>query len=500
MQMRGPDVIREQTDVAILGAGFSGSLLALMLARQRDVVLLERGRHPRFALGESSTPLANLALEEISRDFDLPWLLPLAEYGTWKQTYPDIPVGLKRGFTFAKHHAGRAFEPDALHRNELLVAASPADAVADTQWLRADFDHFLVQKVLEAGLPYHDRTSIGYIDPGPPWKVTGHREGERVEITARFLVDASGAGGALARSLGIPTEPTSLVTYSWAVFSHFEGVERWHDVVAEAGGRVDDYPYRADDAALHHILDEGWMYVLGFDNGVTSAGFLVDGWWQYPDRALTPEQQWQRLLDRYPSVARHLRGARLLRPIERTGRLQRQAQKVIGKGWALLAPAAYTMDALFSTGNAHSLMTMQRLARILIEERGREAEALESWYARALKREIAFVDLLVSTAYSALRCFPLFAAWTMYYFAGAIAAEERRRQGKAEPREEFLSSHLEPFRQAVMAGSLRLEELALGEPSAADVAAFEDRVARDIAPINTTGLCDRAKRNLYPYS
>ena len=28
-----------------------------------DVVLLERGTHPRFAIGESSTPLANLSLE-----------------------------------------------------------------------------------------------------------------------------------------------------------------------------------------------------------------------------------------------------------------------------------------------------------------------------------------------------------------------------------------------------------------------------------------------------
>ena len=52
----------------------------------------------------------------------------------------------------------------------------------------------------------------------------------------------------------------------------------------------------------------------------------------------------------------------------------------------------------------------------------------------------------------------------------------------------------------VEAGSERLEELAVGEPSPADVAAFEDQVARDIAPINTTGLCDRARRNLYPYS
>jgi FADH2 O2-dependent halogenase len=494
-------MIRAHTDVAILGAGFSGSLLALMLSRCRDVLLIERGRHPRFALGESSTPLANLALAEISRDFNLPWLLPLAKYGPWKRTYPEVPVGLKRGFTFARHHTGQAFEPDPWHRNELLVAASPADEVADTQWLRADFDHFLVKKVVEAGLLYHDLTAIEAIAPGPPWKLTGRREGEPVEITANFLVDASGAGGALARALGIPSEPAALATHSWAVFSHFEGIERWQEVVAERGGRVDEYPYHADDAALHHILDEGWMYVLRFDNGVTSAGFLVDGHCRQPDPSLTPQQEWQRLLERYPSVARHLRGARPIRPIERTGRMQRLARQVVGDGWAMLAPAAYTMDALFSTGNAHSLMTMQRLARILVEERGRETDLLRSWYAPALAREVAFIDRLVSTAYATLRSFGLFAAWTMYYFAGAIAAEERRRQARAGPREEFLSSHLADFRAAVDAGSRWLLELAAqGEPSPADVAAFEDQVARDIAPINTTGLCERGKHNLYPYS
>ena len=50
-------------DVAIVGSGFAGSLAALaLLKRRRRVVLVERGRHPRFAIGESSTPLANLLL------------------------------------------------------------------------------------------------------------------------------------------------------------------------------------------------------------------------------------------------------------------------------------------------------------------------------------------------------------------------------------------------------------------------------------------------------
>src|SRR5271166_5223153 len=91
-------MIREHADVAVLGAGVAGSLMSLVLQRiGRRAVLLERGSHPRFAIGESSTPLANLVLEELSRAYDLPRLFPLTEYGRWQQAYPHMAVGLKRG-------------------------------------------------------------------------------------------------------------------------------------------------------------------------------------------------------------------------------------------------------------------------------------------------------------------------------------------------------------------------------------------------------------------
>ena len=91
-------------DIAVVGSGFGGSLTAMIARRLgRSVILLERGRHPRFAIGESSTPLANLLLEELALRYDLPRLLPLAKWGSWQKTYPQIACGLKRGFTFYQH-------------------------------------------------------------------------------------------------------------------------------------------------------------------------------------------------------------------------------------------------------------------------------------------------------------------------------------------------------------------------------------------------------------
>src|SRR4029450_1829318 len=97
-------------DVAVLGSGFAGSLVALALRqRNRRVVLVERGRHPRFAIGESSTPLANLLLEEFADRYDLPRIRAFSKWGTWQRTHPDVGVGLKRGFTFFFHRLDEAF-------------------------------------------------------------------------------------------------------------------------------------------------------------------------------------------------------------------------------------------------------------------------------------------------------------------------------------------------------------------------------------------------------
>ncbi|PYK59479.1 MAG: FAD-dependent oxidoreductase, partial [Verrucomicrobia bacterium] len=128
-------------DIAVVGSGFGGSLMAMIARRLgRSVILLERGRHPRFVIGESSTPLANLLLEELARRYELPRLLPLTKWGTWQKVYPHLGCGLKRGFTFYHHQFGQPFAADPKRRDQLLVAASPRDEIADTHWYRPDFD------------------------------------------------------------------------------------------------------------------------------------------------------------------------------------------------------------------------------------------------------------------------------------------------------------------------------------------------------------------------
>ena len=229
--------IREEADLVILGAGFAGAVMALTSQRLGlRPVLVEKGRHPRFAIGESSTPITNLVLEDLARTYDLPRLLPLTKYGRWQATYPHLACGLKRGFTFVRHEAGRPFTPRPDHANELLVAASPRDEIADTHWFREHFDHFVVEEVKAAGIPYYDQTEVTALEQRDGWRVRANRLGREMHIAAPFLVDATGPSGLLPRVLGIDASPAAVRTNSWSVFSHFVDVGLWQDVLLEQGG------------------------------------------------------------------------------------------------------------------------------------------------------------------------------------------------------------------------------------------------------------------------
>ncbi|MEP7001128.1 MAG: FAD-dependent oxidoreductase, partial [bacterium] len=298
--------MKASCEVVIVGSGFAGSLLARVLAvLGYDVALLERGTHPRFAIGESSTPLANLSLERLGIRYGLADCYRLATHGRWLAHFPELQRGLKRGFTYYRHHPGEAFANRGLESERLLVAASPTDAVADSHWLRADIDHHFVREAVAAGVDYRDRVDVTTADFAlNSVQLGGTHDGTPFELRAHFVIDASGPGGFLARQLAIPSGLERTETRSAMLFSHFSGVRLMQDVVP--GLPVGPYP--DDWAAVHHVIDEGWMYSLRFDDGVTSAGFLLAG--QGDQRHdVDAAGLWRTLLDRYPTLAAAFRDA-----------------------------------------------------------------------------------------------------------------------------------------------------------------------------------------------
>jgi len=496
---------RLQADVAVLGAGFGGSVTALLLQRSGlRAVLIDRGRHPRFAIGESSTPIADFLLKDLTERYDLPALAPLAKFGTWRAERPELVCGLKRGFSYFRHQPGEAFRADPQHANELLVAASFDDCRADTHWLRADVDRFFASQVQAEGIPYFDQTDVRIEAAGDGWRLEGDRRGEPVRVDGRFLIDATGSAGIVLRRLGIPLRVDGMATCSRAIYGHFENVAAWHEILTAAGSDVSDHPFRCDAAAVHHLLEEGWMWQLRFVNGITSAGFVLTG-----ERAggsgLSAEAEWESLLGRYPSLREQFASARLVAPesgLVRTGRMQRRAGRFAGENWAVLPNTAGFVSPMHSTGIGHTLCGIERLVPMLAEHWGKRSLCRElQRYEQTLKQELELIDRLVWGCERTVGQFELFTAYSMLYFAAATTYEDRRLNGRLASGAAFLCADDAELVGTIERCRARLREVLDAEAVTPEEAAeYFDFVAGAIQPFNIAGLCDRGVRNMYRYT
>jgi len=417
-----PETNSNHYDILIAGAGFAGSLTALVLHNLGfKICLLEKGRHPRFIIGESSTPVADLILRNLSSKYNLPWLHDFSRYGSWQQSHPEIVCGIKRGFSFFKHYPGKDFTTDENHKNELLVAASTSDIQSDTNWLRADFDAFLVNKVKESGIAYFDLTEIITVKRNAEWEFQVSRFKESNMIHASFFIDATGSSGLLNNLLGIESSSDGFLTNSFAIFSHFNQVPRWTDQLQKASIPIDDFPYDPDNSALHQILDEGWLWMLRFNDQRTSLGFVLEGssafYWN-----LSTEKIWNDMLKKYPSINNIIKDtslATLPGKILRSERLQRKIKHCFGSGWVALPHTAGFVDPLFSSGIAHSLSGIEKVINCISQNWGNDKllEQNLGEYEKAVFEELKITDTLVAGCYKTMPYFALFNAWSMLYFA-----------------------------------------------------------------------------------
>jgi len=478
-------------DLAIVGSGFGGSLLAMIARRLGlSVLLLERGQHPRFAIGESTSPLTNLLIEELAQRYDLPRLLPLTTYGSWQESYPEVACGLKRGFTYYRHDAGRPFRNAVDRSDQLLVAASPNDAVADTHWFRADVDAFFLQEAIAAGAVYRDRVLLA----PPIWEgetalLHGERREARFSDRARLIVDATGPRGYLSRALSLAESEFPGYPATQALYSHFTSVRRTETL--SAFHRTETPPYPPDDAALHHVFDGGWMWVLRVGNGITSAGISVTDALAAELRLSEGEPAWRRFLTLYPTIGEQFAEAEAVQPFFHTPRLSFRTSAASGPGWVMLPSAAAFVDPLFSTGFPLTLLGIERLARLLEESWGTASlSARLADFGRTTLEEVDTTAKYVGACYTAFPCFSRFAALSMLYFAAASYSEMARRLQRPDRPRRYLAADLPEFGAALRA-------LSLAERQTAPTGDFDADVAAAVDSINVAGLCDPAKRNWY---
>jgi FADH2 O2-dependent halogenase len=483
-------------DVAIVGSGYAGSLMA-MIARRigLSVLLLERGKHPRVVIGESSTPLSNLLLEELALRYDLPKLLPLTRWGTWQQHYPELACGLKRGFTFHHHVLGRPQAASEDRSDQLLVAASPHDAIADTHWYRADVDAFLVEQAQSLGAQYVDCVHLTrFSSSGTVPSLQGIRDGCPVSYNAKFVIDATGPRGFLHSSLQLreATLPGALATQS--LYNHFTGVRRLDHTKHSRTKNTPPYPI--DDAAVHHVFEGGWVWVLRFNNGVTSAGVVAtDAVAEKLGLAEETLDAWERVLALIPALREQFMGSKAESPFTYIPRVSFSSATVTGEHWAMLPSAAGFVDPMLSTGFPLALLGVGRMAEIFEKHWGQPSlnNALQG-YAKHTQSDLEATSRLVSSLYAATHSFACFTALSLLYFTAASFTETARRLGKTRLASSFLLHEHPSFGPACRA----LYDRTCTVQSQEDVAQFREAVLRTIEPFDVAGLADLERNYWYP--
>src|SRR5205814_594263 len=144
---------------------------------------------------------------------------------------------------------------------------------------------------------------------------------------------------------------------------------------------------------------------------------------------------------------------------------------------------------------AQTLFAIERLGRILADDGhgpGR-ARRLEE-YGQSVLRELAWVDEITGTCFACFDRFEIMVTVSMLYFVAAIYCEERECAGQASPETAFLLADADTYR----AIAARVVRAAPGVPAAA-AGRFAADFCQAVLPYLRAGLCDPARRNMYPY-
>jgi FAD-dependent halogenase len=355
----------------VAGGGPGGSTAAALVARQgHRALILEKETFPRYQIGESLLPSTVHGICRLT--------------GAW-DAVQRAGFTKKRGGTF---RWGANAEPWTF-----AFSVSPHMAGQTSfayQVERMKFDQLLLDNARRLGVEVRENSPVtGILTTGD--RVTGvtytDGDGAEHEVAAKYVVDASGNGSRLYRSVG--TRKYSDFFRSLALFGYFENGKR--------------LPEPNSGNILSVAFDSGWFWYIPLTPALTSVGAVVR-------RELAgkvqgdPEQALMNLIAECPMISGYLSGAR--RVTSGTyGQLRVRKDysyhttKFWRPGMVLVGDAACFVDPVFSSGvhlATYSALLAARSINSVLAGNVAEPAAFGEFEARYRREFSVFYEYLMS--------------------------------------------------------------------------------------------------------
>jgi len=304
----------DRGSVIIIGAGPAGSIAGALLSNKGyRATIVERDAFPRFSIGESL----------------LPQCMEFIEQAGMLDAVQAAGFQLKTGAAF-------------LHKDkhsEFCFADKFTDGFDSTYQVQRDrFDALLADEAQRMGVEIRWQQEViaaDFSDTKPTLTIKD-TTGRHDQLTADFVLDASGFGRVLPRLLDL--EKPSGFPVRQALFTHLED-------------RIDDAGYDRNKIRIivHPELNDVWYWLIPFSNGRCSIGvvgeaevFNIHG----ADRQSVLKQ----FITEEPGLFALLHNAVFDTPVNSISGYSANVKSLYGKGYALLGNAGEFLDPVFSSG------------------------------------------------------------------------------------------------------------------------------------------------------
>jgi len=451
-------------DVLIIGTGMSGAIMAMILSKRGYSVLMVEGTtHPRFTLGESSIGETPMWWKVLAARFEIPELFYMSSAkGILK--FIGISHGLKDSFNYIYHREGEEFQLD--HTIQ-AVTFKGGPFGRDVHFYRQDTDSYLFQAALKYGAKALQGIGIKNAK-------ANLEDGVRLELvngetfTGEYLIDASGFGSVLARELNARETPCRLRNNTRVLFNHFIGLRNIEDIYPEAQKGFDK-PWSS--GTLHHVFDGGWLWIIPFNNwegctnNIVSVGLCLDNLRHPKPTDISPSEEFDRFLQRFPSIAKQFANATTVREWVSSERMQYSSTITCGDRWCMMPHAAGNVDALFSRGLHNTFELVNLLCTSLLSALEQPKSLGGSRFAgsspnfsflnKIMQDTLDANDQMISGAYVSFKDFSTLKVWLKIWFLGSVNAALFKVRTYLKYIQTGNKLFLEqPFRDAVKPGAI----------------------------------------------